>query len=164
MKTTACAPTGAKVAAGHGSPCRASQTVTHNPQTLHAVPDGAGQRLPELDIDRQTDTPRRDPRGIQEAGERLRQLLQRPEDQAKLVEFILTTSERHPASRTDRYELLDRLEAEAAIGIHTCQPDEEHRGRLYLATAAAEPEGLGVVVDNVVRFWETGDLPARWTA
>ena len=97
-------------------------------------------------------------------GQRLRELLKRPEDQAKLVEFILDTSHRYPDCRLDRYELTDRLEAEATIGIHTCQPDEEHRGRLYLATAASEPEGLGVVVDNVVRFWETGALPARWTA
>ena len=98
------------------------------------------------------------------AGARLRELLQRPEDRAKLVEFILAVSKRYPDTRADRYELSDRLEAEAAIGLHTCQPDDEHRGRLYLATAAAEPEGLAVVLDNVVRFWETGDLPARWTA
>ena len=164
MKTTACTPRGAEVAAGHGSPPHRTPTATRNPQTMHIVPDGPCQRVPDLDIDRQTDTPRRDPHGIQEAGQRLRDLLQRPEDRAKLVEFILTTSERYPDTRLDRLEMLDRLEAEATIGIHTCQPDEEHRGRLYLATAAAEPEGLGVVVDNVVRFWETGDLPTRWTA
>ena len=99
-----------------------------------------------------------------EAGQRLRELLQRPEDRAKLVEFILAVSKRYPDTRGDRYELSDRLEAEAAIGLQTCQPDDEHRGRLYLATAAAEPEGLGVVVDNVISFWRTGDLPARWTA
>ena len=97
-------------------------------------------------------------------GQRLRDLLQRPEDRAKLVEFSLGTAQKYPDTRTDRYELLNRLDAEAAIGIHTCQPDEEHRGRLYLATAAAEPEGLAVVVDNVISFWRTGDLPARWTA
>ena len=99
-----------------------------------------------------------------EAGQRLRDLLQRPEDRAKLVEFILAVSKRYPETRADRLELSDRLEAEAAIGLQTCQPDDEHRGRLYLATAAAEPEGLAVVLDNVVRFWQTGDLPARWTA
>ncbi len=164
MKTTQCAPRGAEMAAGHGSPDQTSQTASHNPQTLHGSTGAPCQRVPELDIDRQTDTLRRDPRRIQEAGQRLRELLQHPEDQAKLVEFILTTSKRYPDTRADRYELIDRLEAEATIGIHTCQPDEEHRGRLYLATAAAEPEGLGVVVDNVVRFWETGALPTRWTA
>jgi hypothetical protein len=96
-------------------------------------------------------------------GERLRELV-KPSDQHKLIEYILEVSHRFPHTRGDRHELADMLEAEAAVSIHTNQPDEEHRGRLFLAASAAEPDGVAVVLDNVIGFWQTGELPKRWTA
>ena len=96
-------------------------------------------------------------------GERLRAMV-KPKDQAKLVEFMLGVADRCPDARADELELRDRLEAEAAIAINTTTPAERHVGRLYYATEAAEPEGLSVVIGNILGFYATGDLPARWTA
>lgn len=99
----------------------------------------------------------------QTPGERLRELI-KPSDREKLIRFILDVSHKHPHTQGDCYELADVLEAEATISIRTNQPDDEHRGRLYLAASAAEPEGIKLVLSNVVQFWQTGNPPKRWTA
>ena len=49
-------------------------------------------------------------------------------------------------------------------GISAPSAAERHVGRLYYATEAAEPEGLSVVIGNILGFYASGDLPARWTA
>ena len=97
------------------------------------------------------------------AGQRLRELLP-PRDQQRLIEFVLQVSEEQQATRSRPAYLLERVEAEAMIAVNTSQPQEVHTGRMILAALAAEPAGIRVVLDNVVKFWQTGSLPPRWTA
>ena len=104
-----------------------------------------------------------DPHTRTAAGQRLRDLL-KPKDQQRLVAFILNIANEQEAPRTRPAYLQQRVEAEAMIAMNTSQPKEVHTGRMVLAALATEPEGIRVVLDNVVKFWQTGSLPPRWTA
>ena len=103
-----------------------------------------------------------DPRHRQQAGARLRALLQTPEQQQQLIEFILRVAQDHTHAQASVADLIERVEAAACIAI-TQGDDDAQAGRLLIASMSAEPDGCSVVFSNVVRFWKTGTLPARWT-
>ena len=104
-----------------------------------------------------------DPQTRKAAGARLRELLSE-KAQRRFIAFVLAVSEEQPHCRVDTFELLDRVEAEACIAVNMNDPEITPTGRMVLAALSAEPEGCKVVLSNIAAFWETGELPHRWTA
>ena len=98
-----------------------------------------------------------------EAGARLRDLLSL-DDQQAFISFLLAVSEAHKHTQDDPAALLERVEAEACTAVNLNDMDVSPTGVMVLATISAEPEGVAVVLANVVAFWQTGKLPPRWTA